>query len=519
MGAGRALVVARGPPLVVGAAHRRARLPRERVALARERRDVELVIAVDVADRGDREDPAPGELREARPLLPGRVEVAQQVEPGADQQLAAGRVGDVGDGWAREQLVVLDRLRIGRQRLAGRAAPRLHDVVVGQVLPDRDAEVDEAVERQPAAHDLEAGQAVEVGGDRVLEQVEDLRLVGVLAAAGRRVERRAPRAVGLVGLDVAGDDAADDLELRVGVEVAEHVVVARGDERQRVGDGAVGLDRPAGQDMAGRVERVGAPGSADRVGEDVDEPALQQAGEIRRAVGRAGRARVVVELGGRRDDLRPAVAGDVADGGRGDDLGARQRGVAQLHREALDRVALAVPAVDVLVERADHDLERAVALQVGERGRRDEAALDVVGARAVLRPREVRVHAHREARDLGAVEVPGVDVLAGGVDDLRLEVAVDVPDGRRPQRLARRLDAVEPRGLRAHGREHAGLHRPAAVEGGERAAPRSSTRRAPLESASTTSRRLSPSTSHSRSDASPPVPRRRIQPASSVSSR
>ena len=48
---------------------------------------------------------------------------------------------------------------------------------------------------------------------------------------------------------------------------------------------------------------------------------------------------------------------------------------------------------------------------------------------------------------------------------------------------------------------------------------RPSTRSSPLESASTTSSRLSPSTSHSRCEASPPVPRRRSQPSISVLSR
>ena len=235
---------------------------------------------------GHREDPAAGELREARALDAGRVEVAQQVEPGADEQLAPRRVGDVGDGRAREQQVVLDRLRIGGQRLAGGPAPRLHDVVVGQVLADRDAEVDEPVERQAAADHLEPGLPVEVGRDRVLEQVEDLRLVDVLAAARRRVgscaaSRRPRRPRRRLTRARRRSRAAGR---RRGCRARGR---ARRDERQRVGHRAVGLDRPAGQDVPGRVERVRPPRAADRVGEDVDQPALQQP----REVGRARRAR------------------------------------------------------------------------------------------------------------------------------------------------------------------------------------------------------------------------------------
>src|SRR5438876_872509 len=104
-----------------------------------------------------------------------------QSSPGADHQLPAGRVGNVCDDWAGQQLIVLDGLREARQLRAGLRVPALHDVVVGQVLADRHAEVDEPVEGHAALEDLEAGTA-QVRGDRVFEQVQDLALVDRLTA-------------------------------------------------------------------------------------------------------------------------------------------------------------------------------------------------------------------------------------------------------------------------------------------------------------------------------------------------
>ena len=105
-------------------------------------------------------------------------------------------------------------------------------------------------------------------------------------------------------------------------------------------------------------------------------------------------------------------------------------GSLQLLREAGHRVAAAVPDVDVLVERRHDDLEVAVLVQVAERGRGGEAALDVVVARAVLGRDSAGIDPHGEARHGRAVGLPGVDVLAGRVDDLGLLVAVDVADRR-----------------------------------------------------------------------------------------
>ncbi len=53
----------------------------------------------------------------------------------------------------------------------------------------------------------------------------------------------------------------------------------------------------------------------------------------------------------------------------------------QLAREPGHQVAVAAPRVEVLVERARDNLEVVVAVEVGERDRAEEAALDVVRAR------------------------------------------------------------------------------------------------------------------------------------------
>ena len=152
-----------------------------------------------------------------------------------------------------------------------------------------------------------------------------------------------------------------------------------------------------------------------------------------------------------------AVAVEVGDRRRGDDLGA----VGAVAFESFagkpgQRVAVAVPRVDVLVERTGDDVEvpspsrsasagepkkpRFIWFSVGDR------AVGGVEAR-MRRPRlagvgELRVEPHGEAVDSRPVEAPGVDVLAGRGDDLGLVVAVDVADGRHPQRLARRVAAA-----------------------------------------------------------------------------
>ncbi len=134
------------------------------------------------------------------------------------------------------------------------------------------------------------------------------------------------------------------------------------------------------------------------------------------------------------------------------------------------RIAVAVPGVQVLVEGRRHDLEAAVVVQVAERRRGGEAALDVVLARTVLRTREQRVDAHGEARHGRAVGIPGVDVLSGRVHDLGLHVTVDVADPGGAEHLTRRVDGTVGRRPGVHVRVEAGPHGLAVVEAGQRGA-------------------------------------------------
>src|SRR3954453_11374374 len=96
----------------------------------------------------------------------------------------------------------------------------------------------------------------------------------------------------------------------------------------------------------------------------------------------------------------------------------------------------------MLVERAPDDVETAVTVQIGQRGRAQEATLDVVvgGDRAVgcveagmrcagaARVREGGAEPHREAAHRGSVEVPRVGPLSGCGDDVSLAIAVDIAD-------------------------------------------------------------------------------------------
>jgi hypothetical protein len=262
----------------------------------------------------------------------------------------------------------------------------------------------------------------------------------VLATGGRGVVGRDLRAVAIAGLEVAGGDVADHLEQGVGVDVGEHVIHAGADQRQRIGHRAIRFRGPPGDDRPIGPQRIHATAAADRVGEDVGDPAADRPGEVEGPGGRPRGRRVGVELGRGDDDLRPRVARDVADGRRVDDLGPGEGGILELAREARQRIALPVPGVDVLVEGRDDDLEVGVADEVAERRRGDEAALDMVVTCAVGRGGLGRVEPDGEAGDHAAVGVPGVHVLAGGVDDLRLEVPVDVADGGRAEDLPRRSD-------------------------------------------------------------------------------
>src|SRR5206468_748623 len=80
--------------------------------------------------------------------------------------------------------------------------------------------------------------------------------------------------------------------------------------------------------------------------------------------------------------------------------------------------------------RRDDDVEEAVAVEIGEHWRAEDAGLHVVRLCAERHRRERRIDAHREARRERAVVAEDVDVaLDVRVDDLRVAVAVEVTDG------------------------------------------------------------------------------------------
>ena len=96
-----------------------------------------------------------------------------------------------------------------------------------------------------------------------------------------------------------------------------------------------------------------------------------------------GRLRVAGDdLVGGDDHLGRALAVELGDRRRGDDLGAvARRRVDSFTGNPGSGSPLAVPGVEVLVERAGDDVEPPVAVEVGERRRAEEAALDVVVGR------------------------------------------------------------------------------------------------------------------------------------------
>ena len=177
-----------------------------------------------------------------------------------------------------------------------------------------------------------------------------LRLVDVLAPGGCGVVLSRVRAVAVGGGNVTGCDVADHLELRIAVDVAQHVIHAGADERQSVGNDAARLGGPAGQHVAVVVQCVHAAAAAEHVGEDVGEDVAEAArgAAARVSAGRPG-CRRTPAVGA--DDVGPAVAGDVPERRRVDDLGAAERSGRRASREAGHRIAAAVPRVDVLVER------------------------------------------------------------------------------------------------------------------------------------------------------------------------
>ena len=131
----------------------------------------------------------------------------------------------------------------------------------------------------------------------------------------------------------------------------------------------------------------------------------------------------------------------------------------------------------MLVERSRDYVEPAIAGEIGKGRGAEEAGLQMVvlrelavrgvearmGSPRVAGIRERRVDAHGEAGRTGAVQVPDVEVLSRGGDDLRLVVAVDVADRRNAKRFPRRRQ----RGINGMGQRQpdpVGPHRAPAVE-------------------------------------------------------
>ena len=92
-----------------------------------------------------------------------------------------------------------------------------------------------------------------------------------------------------------------------------------------------------------------------------------------------------------------------------------------------------MPDVELLVDGARDDLEPAVAVEVAEGGRRTDAlaarGVRDLGVRRVLVAARAVVRRHREAGADAGVRVPAVNLpVAGPDDDLLLPVAVEVGD-------------------------------------------------------------------------------------------
>ena len=138
-----------------------------------------------------------------------------------------------------------------------------------------------------------------------------------------------------------------------------------------------------------------------------------------------------VDLVGAHDHVHLPVSVEVADRGGGDDARAERRGrigVAHEDRPAADRCPVAPPRVEVLVHGAHHDVQHAVAVEVGQHGRAGDAAVDDVGRAAVLGTRERGIGLHGEPGQPPSRTVPDVDLSLQVRDHhLRVARAVDVP--------------------------------------------------------------------------------------------
>ena len=261
--------------------------------------------------------------------------------------------------------------------------------------------------------------------------------------------------------------ATDDLVVAVAVDVHDRGVVAGEDHRQQVARQHPHLHRPAADHApvaVHRVDGIRAGARADEGVEDVED------GPRRLRIARHDLVRG-------DDHLARGLPVELGDRRRGDDLRAGRAGARELHREPGQRIPVAVPGIQVLVERSRDYVELLIAGEIGQRRGAEEAGLQMVllrelavsgvearmGSPRVARIGERRIDAHGEAGRTRAVQVPDVEVLSRGGDDLRLVVAVDVADRRNAKRFPRRRQrGVDRMGQRQP--DPVGPHRVPAVE-------------------------------------------------------
>ena len=464
---------------------RRRGVPDVEIPLPRQRDDLVQPVAVHVADGRIGDVPAAAELGPAERLGAGDVVGVEEVARRALDDLGRRPAADVGDRRAGQELQVLHVMREARLEVAGRREPGVDVIVGGELLvgqddreqaPDagggrREAELSAAGEvAECALADRRDRGHVRAGGGAALRLHDP-----VVAALVIAIERGAVR-VQEIRRTGGGEDAR--LERAVAVDVGERRrrVDALADVREDLGGEEGDLRRPAGEEgpaavvvavlvdgVDARVRRVRRPGRRQQLGD-------RHAGAARER----GVDRLVVLLVGADHDVERAVVVDVADRRRVHDLlaaegavrrpwttvtSARERchlvgsridrdagGIGDHDREAGPRVAEPVPHVEVPVVGADDDVQATVAVEVGERGRGDDRAVDAVVAVLVgADPHGVRRvgvgHVDREPGFQHALVIPGVYGLAKQLLPLvsHVKVPVVLPD----HHLERRLHLLE----------------------------------------------------------------------------
>ena len=220
------------------------------------------------------------------------------------------------------------------------------------------------------------------------------RVVGLAADVRRRPERRAGVQVEVVRLAVVADE---QVELRVLVDVRE-------DERARRAGSVTHQSRPGVRARPGRRRDAECRGRGERAAEE----------ELDGGAGMADR------------DVGTPVAVDVTDG----DSGAVRPDAVAVEREN----APTVVQVDAVRPGRDHEVERAVAVDVTERD-----ALHDVGRRRCGVEVDRRERVERAA--LAVVQIEEQAAAARADDEVRLVVAVDIAD----------RDGTRAHGLRTEG--------------------------------------------------------------------